>query len=123
MNALLMCLALNIYHEARGEPFEGQIAVAEVTLQRMEDPRWPATGCEVVYQPRQFSWTNGRNRVTDPKSLEIALSAARLAVTGTNLANGADHYHTINILPPDWTDNMTVVAVIGNHIFYRSRND
>lgn len=63
------CLATNIYHEARGEPLEGQIAVASVTINRVHDHRWPDTICEVVFQaqrdpetrePRlhrcQFSW-------------------------------------------------------------------
>lgn len=63
------CLATNIYHEARGEPLDGQIAVASVTINRVQDRRWPNTICEVVYQaqydpetqqPRlyrcQFSW-------------------------------------------------------------------
>ena len=53
----LLCLTLNVYHEARGEPFLGQVAVAEVTLNRVDDLRWPDTVCEVVYQPYQFSWT------------------------------------------------------------------
>lgn len=56
-----------------------------------------------------------------PKRHLIAMSAARIALTGTVYANGADHYHTIGILPPDWADDMEVVNVIGNHIFYRSR--
>ena len=124
MNALLLCLAMNIYHEARGESFEGQIAVAEVVLNRMQDERWPDTSCGVVWQPWQFSWTHDYElREIKAKGHLIALSAARLAVTGTNWANGADHYHTIDILPPNWADDMQPVQVIGNHIFYRSNND
>ena len=121
MNALLLCLAMNIYHEARGESFEGQIAVAEVVLTRMEDNRWPSTSCGVIWQPWQFSWTaDFESKDMNPGGHLVALSAARLALTGTTFAEGADHYHTIDILPPDWTDDMTVVNVIGNHIFYRS---
>ena len=52
------CLAMNIYHESRGERLEGQIAVAQVTINRMEHTKWPSTICEVVYQPKQFSWTH-----------------------------------------------------------------
>ena len=117
-----MCLAMNIYHEARGEPFEGQIAVAEVVLERMQDQRWPETSCGVVWQPWQFSWTHEYElKDMHAKGYKTALSAANLALTGTFWAQGADHYHTIDIMPPDWTDDMDVVAVIGNHIFYRSR--
>ena len=52
------CLAMNIYHEARGERMEGQIAVAQVTLNRAAHEEWPSTICDVVYQPKQFSWTH-----------------------------------------------------------------
>ena len=51
-------MALNIYHEARGEVTEGQIAVAQVTVNRAKDKRWPDTICGVVYQSKQFSWTH-----------------------------------------------------------------
>lgn len=113
---------MNIYHEARGEPFEGQVAVAEVVLERMQDERWPSTSCGVIWQPWQFSWTHEYElKDMHPKRHLIAMSAARIALTGTVYANGADHYHTIGILPPDWADDMEVVNVIGNHIFYRSR--
>ncbi|MCP4340897.1 MAG: cell wall hydrolase [Desulfobulbaceae bacterium] len=113
---------MNIYHEARGESFEGQIAVAEVVIQRMNDTRWPDTSCEVVWQDWQFSWTREYEfKDINAKRHSIALSAARIAATGTTFAQGADHYHTIDILPPDWADNMEVVNVIGNHIFYRSQ--
>ena len=54
------CLALNIYHEARGERVEGQIAVAHVTMNRVNHEKWPSTICEVVYQPKQFSWTHDK---------------------------------------------------------------
>lgn len=124
MNAMLLCLAMNIYHEARGEPFEGQLAVAEVVMARMQDSRWPSTSCGVIWQPWQFSWTHEYEfKNINAKGHKVALSAARIAVTGTNWANGADHYHTIGIIPPDWADDMQPVQVIGNHIFYRSRND
>ncbi|HIE75488.1 MAG TPA: cell wall hydrolase, partial [Gammaproteobacteria bacterium] len=51
------CLALNIYHEARGESHDGQVAVAAVTLNRMQSASYPDTVCGVVWQPHQFSWT------------------------------------------------------------------
>ena len=52
------CLALNIYHEARGESLEGRLAVAAVTMNRVRDKRFPDRVCEGVWQPRQFSWTH-----------------------------------------------------------------
>lgn len=115
---------MNIYHEARGESFEGQVAVAEVVLNRMAKQSWPNTACEVVWERKQFSWTiNYKHKALNANSLETARKAAKVALTGTNKAVNADHYHTIDIMPPDWTDDMEVVNVIGNHIFYRSTYD
>ena len=50
------CLARNIYHEARGESLQGQIAVAAVTVNRVLTKGYPSSICQVVYQPYQFSW-------------------------------------------------------------------
>lgn len=58
----LMCLATNIYHEARGEPEAGQFLVGFVTMNRVRDPRWPGSVCKVVYQPGQFIWTNKKQK-------------------------------------------------------------
>jgi len=115
-SATLLCLALNLYHEARGEPLKGQAAVTEVVMKRVQRETWPDTPCEVVWQPKQFSWTIGYVH----KPVPLDYEAVRLGLAGHNYSNGADHYHTIDIIPPDWTDDMEVVQVIGNHIFYRS---
>ena len=56
--AALVCLALNIYHEARDQPFIGQVAVAQVVMNRVDDPRYPDTVCEVVEQGPTYSWTD-----------------------------------------------------------------
>lgn len=114
---VIMCLALNVYHEARGEKYTGQVAVSEVVRTRMEKSTWPNDGCAVVWQRKQFSWTIGykAKNVNIKPYYEGAVKSAT-----TNYSNGADHYHTIDIIPPDWADDMEVVQVIGNHIFYRS---
>ena len=52
----LACLSLNVYFEARNQPVAGQVAVAQVTMNRVADPRYPDTVCEVVYDHKQFSW-------------------------------------------------------------------
>lgn len=117
LSEAILCMALNIYHEARGEPFVGQVAVAEVMRRRMLQPFWPSTACDVVYQPYQFSWTiNYTEKVLDEKQLLVAYEAAMTPCDMPYM----DHYHTIDIMPPDWADDMEVVTVIGNHIFYRS---
>lgn len=62
------CLAETIYHEARGEPFDGQRAVASVVLNRTDIPEFPSEICKVVYQPGQFAWV-GKVKPPNPKSL------------------------------------------------------
>lgn len=56
----LLCLALNIFHEARSEPIESQIGVAAVTVNRSRDKGYPSSICKVVYEPSAFSWTSSK---------------------------------------------------------------
>ncbi len=121
LSNLLACLALNTHFEARGESRTGQVAISEVVLRRVKKYTWPNTPCAVVYQKKQFSWTI--NYTYTWVDLAPFVSPAKEALAGSNYSNGADHYHSIHILPPDWTDDMKVVQVIGNHIFYRSNYD
>jgi hypothetical protein len=118
----LACMAVTIYHEARGESIEGQKAVASVILQRALVPdRWGDTPCEVV-QPVQFSYLTssrnfariGRNEAWQ-KAVRVALT---MLVTGPDdRLQGADHYHTHSVFP-SWRHQMDKVAEIGNHRFY-----
>lgn len=114
----LHCLALNIYHESRGESLAGQAAVALVTLNRVHSPHWPRTVCGVVYQPRQFSWTLQRHKpVHDPRAWQTAVAVARAAVEGRFQHFSATHFHTHQVRP-HWRKKLEVVTTIGNHIFY-----
>jgi spore germination cell wall hydrolase CwlJ-like protein len=62
-----LCLAMNVYHEAKNQPFEGQVAVAQVVLNRVEDKRFPNTICEVVEQgPVYESWKTRNDDTLDP---------------------------------------------------------
>lgn len=117
------CLAKNIYHEARSEDLLGRMAVAQVTLNRVESPNYPDTVCGVVMQKFQFSWANNRNlRWTHPKgrAWEKAKDLAE-----DFLANGvrvqglqtALFYHA-DYVNPRWRDNDFFVAQIGTHLFY-----
>lgn len=130
----LRCLALNVYWEARGEPFDGQIAVAHVTLNRVEHEAYPATICGVVQQGAldgskygcQFSWTcDGRS--DEPKNERAwrkALAVAWLAIlkTGGDSPTGkALHYHA-DYVKPDWAERMQMVTQIGRHIYYEMAN-
>lgn len=110
----LMCLALNIYHEARGEPLEGQIAVAAVTLNRVADPRWPDTVCEVVYQPYQFSWTINPPQVLEPEAFALA---QKIAQEATQDPSYGTHYHATHVRP-SWSRKLALLGQIGDHRFY-----
>ena len=126
----LACLSLNVYHEARGEPDEGQLAVAYVTLNRAE--RKSMAVCDVVVEPYQFSWTTGGVMMraqgwtlmphmvpTDLKALEKAVKIAQLAMSRRlkDPTAGALFYHA-DYVSPAWKHTMTQIAAIGQHIFY-----
>ncbi len=115
----IACLALNIYHEARGEPVLGQIAVAQVTVNRALDPRFRGSLCKVVYSPKQFSWTNKSVKVTDAKAYSQAVYIAHGVVSGTIWLEGftATHYHTTKV-NPSWNRKLKKVITIGTHVFY-----
>ena len=130
------CLAKNIYFEAKDEPYEGQLAVATVTLNRVSDPRYPKTVCGVVWQQNkdrrtgrkvaQFSWTLDR-RADVPKNKmayeEAYAVAEEVLLYGTQSAIiSADtlFYHAAYV-KPRWARQMDRVARIGNHIFYEPR--
>ncbi|NKX37315.1 cell wall hydrolase [Rhodobacteraceae bacterium R_SAG4] len=117
------CLAQNIYHEARGEPFRGRIAVAHVTLNRVESHLYPDTICGVVYEPDQFSWTvNGPSDLTEPAAFENALIVAIGAMSGLSEdpTYGATHYFNPQKAKPHWSQVYETTEVIGRHIFQRN---
>jgi spore germination cell wall hydrolase CwlJ-like protein len=113
------CLADNIYHEARGEPFRGQLAVAQVTINRFRSNRHGKTICAVVHQRRQFSWTNNKPRVRDLKRWQDSYTVAQFMLTGAQMQKfPANFYHTKKV-NPYWNRTKRITHVIGNHIFYK----
>lgn len=118
----LMCLALNVYFEARNQPVAGQLAVAQVTMNRVHSPKYPDDVCEVVYDHKQFSWYwDGKSDMPrDPKAWELAQIVASAALDGSGHAelDGVLHYHAV-YSAPYWKDYMTKVVQIGDHVFYR----
>jgi spore germination cell wall hydrolase CwlJ-like protein len=114
------CLAKNIYHEARGESFHGQVAVALVTVNRLASGLFQNTICKVVYANKQFSWTLDKNkRVKDSKAWASAVEVAT-AVLSRNIYHPdftAVYFHTKQV-QPKWAKTKTIIARIGNHIFY-----
>jgi spore germination cell wall hydrolase CwlJ-like protein len=118
----LFCMAKNIYHEARGESTLGKYAVAQVTMNRVRDPRFRNTVCDVVFQPYQFSWANNKSvRWTRPsgpawnESMEIAKDVLEEGATIKGMEN-ALYFHA-NYVRPNWK-NVRKVTKIGAHVFY-----
>jgi len=125
IGAAVICLALNIYFEARSEEPMGQLAVAEVTLNRVTSSRYPDTVCEVVWQRKQFSWTHdGKSDVPkDARAWDMAVRAAKLAMKHRDVVivgNEVTHYHA-DYVKPYWTTAYERVAKVGTHIFYKAK--
>lgn len=124
----LICLALNVYHEARGEPETGRVAVAWVVVNRAVDTRFPPTVCEVVLQGGerlhrcQFSWwCDGRSdRPRETEAWRRALVTAGRVMQGEepDPTGGALYYHALEVRPA-WRLRFEATATIGRHIFYR----
>ena len=126
-NKQVECLAKNIYYESGSETYEGKLAVAQVTLNRVNSPKYPHEVCAVVYQKTQntcqFSWTCNntdttvRNKYQWEESLLIAKRALTQPVLHDIIAKTNALYYHANYVNPGW-NKTKVVARIGNHIFY-----
>ncbi len=126
------CLAQAVYFESRGEPAEGQLAVAQVVMNRVASAYYPNNVCDVVYQNQnrrnrcQFSFAcDGRpERINDQESWGRATTIARQVLTGETMSEAvgtrATHYHA-NTVRPNWIRDMVKIRQIGAHIFYRVR--
>lgn len=117
------CLAAAVYFEARGESLEGQLAVAEVVMNRAASGRYPASLCGVVRQPSQFSFVRaGRMPRADRGSdaWRRAVAVARIAQAGSArmLPDTVLWYHA-NYVSPAWGRRLAMASRIGSHIFYR----
>jgi N-acetylmuramoyl-L-alanine amidase len=124
MISTLTCMAVAIYFEARGEPIDGQMLVAETIINRVEDERWPDTVCEVVKQPHQFSFYSDGKSDT-PRDLEAyatAVLVASDALSGHHMYGGALYYHTTAVKPV-WRHDLQVLGQVGTHIFYGNTAD
>jgi spore germination cell wall hydrolase CwlJ-like protein len=121
------CLALALYWEAKAEGPEGMLAVASVVLNRVADPQFPDTVCDVVKQggeepPCQFSWwcDGASDRPTETRAWRLAQSLARssLSQPPRDLTDGALFFHNTSIATP-WVRRRERTVQIGRHIFYR----
>ena len=142
LETALMCLALNTYHEAKNQSMIGQVATAQVVMNRVKDSRFPNTVCEVVKQgphrpswedPKkeypvrhkcQFSWyCDGKSDEPrkDSKEWRRAQDYARIVLSGRivlDVTEGATHYHATYVKPA-WAKTKTRTTRIESHIFYR----
>ena len=112
------CLARAVYFEARGEPLAGQLAVAQVILNRVASGRFAGSVCGVIAQHGQFSFDRTR-APADGHDWRVAKAIAAIAATGgwDVLAPQAPAFHAPRIAA-NWS-SMTKVGTIGNHVFYR----
>lgn len=129
-NKQLECLARNIYYEAGNQPFEGKVAVAQVTINRAESGQFPKDICQVVYQKNvvyekvlcQFSWYCETATMTKPRNTamfrESEMVARQVLLEGFRLPSlqKALYFHATHI-NPKW--NRERVAVIAGHVFYK----
>jgi spore germination cell wall hydrolase CwlJ-like protein len=136
LETALMCMATNIYHEAKNQPMVGQIAVAQVVMNRANDSRYPDNVCDVIKQGLtykngkvvlgkcQFSWyCDGKKDDVDKKSEKWRNSLRYASMVITNkitldVTEGATHYHATYVRPA-WARTKTKTVRINRHIFYR----
>lgn len=130
----LDCLAKNVYFEAGSESFEGKVAVAQVTMNRVNHPNFPKDVCQVVYQKTvvmervicQFSWycqNGGRPQIKHPELYTESYEVAKKVLLENfrlSTMKDAMYFHATYI-SPNWGKER--IGVIGNHVFYRERKD
>ena len=143
----VMCLALNVYHEAKNQDVNGMFAVADVVMNRVEDHRYPNSVCEVVKQgPTRESWKTRQTedpndaiyypvkhrcqfswycdgKGDEPRNQDAWKKAQGVAMQVAHYGSavstgGATHYHA-HYVTPAWAATKTKTAVFGDHIFYR----
>lgn len=114
----LRCLATAVYFESRGEPMEGQLAVAQTIINRAQSGRYPASICGVINQPKQFSYDRSR-APSAGSDWATAQAIAKIAAADMwhEVAPNALSFHAKRV-SPNWAGK-TRVATIGNHVFYR----
>jgi len=128
LTAAAMCLATNIFFEARGEDLMGKLAIAEVTMNRVESNKYPDTVCEVVWQRKQFSWTHD-GRHDDPSRYKSKIDKAAwrdsqvmayMVMSGELplASTGVTMYHA-EYVKPYWSAHYEYSGQIGKHMFYK----
>ena len=124
----IVCLALTVYFEARAEPIAGQVAVAQVVLNRVDSPQYPGTVCDVVFQGGethtncQFSfYCDGKTDTPFEADAWVqAWYVADAVLHGSKHVGliGVLNYHA-NYVTPYWAPTLRLAAVLGRHRFYK----
>ena len=115
------CLAGAVYFEAKGEPLDGQLAVAKVIMNRSRSGRFPSSVCGVIFQRSQFSFVRGSGFPQIARSSQNWRQAVAIARIANNdmwdsSVDNALYFHARRV-SPGWRLNR--IATIGNHVFYR----
>ena len=129
MITAFMCLALNVYHEARNDTEIGQYAVAHVVMNRVQHDRWPDDVCSVVKQGYhkgkhrcQFSWyCDGKSdKPQEDRAWALSQLVAADVLSGIvpDVTGGATHYHATYV-KPYWASHLDKTVTLGSHIFYK----
>ena len=129
MNRELKCLSEALYFEARGEQIEGQIAVADVIINRKNSNRFPSTICGVVSEGShkkhacQFSYNcDGKlELIYDKKTYSRIAKLSSMILNGafSDVTNGATFFHASEV-SPSWSKKFKKTRKIGRHIFYKN---
>ena len=114
----IYCLAKNIYHEARDQPYKGQVAVAYTTINRTIK-----SVCLTVYQPYQFSWTLSNPPVLEQPEWRVAVEVAVKVYTKqvADPTNGATHFYNPSRAKPGWAKCYDVTLRVKDHTFLKRK--
>jgi len=121
----MLCMAKNLYYEAAFESYEGKLAVAQVTMNRVNSVHYPKTVCDVVYQKTgstyQFSWVGEnvsdiRNKYAWEECLIVARKALTESILHDKIYNTKSMFYHATYVNPKW--KLKYVVKIGNHLFY-----
>lgn len=116
-NQDVMLLARLINGEARGEPYEGQVAVGAVVLNRTRDPRFPSSIAGVIYQPGAF--TAIADGQIHANMVQSSIKAAQDALNGWDPSGGAVYYFNPATATSAWIWSRPLIKIIGKHRFCR----
>ncbi len=121
IHSALMCLSLVIFFEARGEPLDGQLAVAHVVMNRSENNN--TSICQEVFKKKQFSWTKRQYKIPKGNDWKKAQDTAKIALNSIDNVKGATFFFNPKKCghPGSIVKGRKKIKSIGNHIFYADK--